>query len=136
MLRCSGAQCSGVRVFGCSGVRVFGVNDIFEGQKGDQGSAPKWPKFNMGRTGHLQEGGKKMAKILGDVKFEHFGPSLRPKKCFQQLTKWGQIDEKLEWGQNSIWGKTGHTPRCPTNPTLQTQEEPHQPCFPEERSSS
>ena len=84
---------------------MFRVIDIFEGQKGDQG------------------GGPKMAKILGGVKFQHFGPPLWPKKCFKQLKKWcrPKIDEKIGWGktrkslrgrpkkgQNSIWGKTGH----------------------------
>ena len=29
-----------------------------------------------------QGGGPKMAKILGGVKFQHFGPPLRSKKCF------------------------------------------------------
>ena len=43
---------------------MFKVNDILEGQEGDQG------------------GGPKMAKILGGVKFQHVGPPLRPKKCF------------------------------------------------------
>ena len=49
----------GVQGFGVFGVRV---DDILEGQKGDQG------------------GGPKMAKILGGAKFQHFGPRLRPKK--------------------------------------------------------
>ena len=41
---------------------MFKVNDILEGQKADQG------------------GGQKMAKIQYGVKFQHFGPPLRPKK--------------------------------------------------------
>ena len=45
-----------VQVFWCLGVQVFRVNDILEGQKGDQGgvkpdvfkrAAQKWWKFNM-----------------------------------------------------------------------------------------
>ena len=59
-------RCSGVQVFRCSGVGVVGwirVNDMWEGQKGDRGA-------------------QKMAKIVGGVKFQHFGPPLLPKKCF------------------------------------------------------
>ena len=33
----------GLCPFGC-----LGVYEILEGQKGDQGGDPKWPKFNMG----------------------------------------------------------------------------------------
>ena len=49
---------------GCLGV-VFKVNDILEGQKGDQGRSPKMESSIWRKTGHLQEGGQKMAKILG-----------------------------------------------------------------------
>ena len=34
----------------CLGVLVFKVNDIWEGQKGDQGGAQKWPKINVGKN--------------------------------------------------------------------------------------
>ena len=50
-----------------------------EGRVGQNGENSLW-----GKTGHLQESGPKMAKMLGGVNFQHFGPPLRPKKCFQQ----------------------------------------------------
>ena len=45
-----------------------------------------------------------MAKILGGVKFQHFGPPLWPKKCFKQLKKWGRpkIEEKIGWSKTRI----------------------------------
>ena len=45
---------------------------------------------------------RKMAKILGGVKFQHFGPPLRPKKCFLQLQKWGwpKIDDNFGCGEH------------------------------------
>ena len=78
--------CLGVEVLGVFGVKVsrcqvvkvlrFRVNDILDGQKGDQGGGPKMAKIQYGgKTGHLQEGGPKMAKILGGVKFQHFWAS-------------------------------------------------------------
>ena len=66
------------------------------------------------------EGGPKKAKIFGGVKFQHFGPPLRPKKVLLTAEKLGRpnIDENFGWGktrtsergwpkkgQNSIWGK-------------------------------
>ena len=56
--------CLGARVLVCRGVKDLVLNDILDGQKGDQG------------------GGQKMAKILGGVKFQQFRPPLRPRKCF------------------------------------------------------
>ena len=39
----------------CVGVLVFEVNDILEGQKGDQGGGPQNGKNSIwGKTGHLQ----------------------------------------------------------------------------------
>ena len=46
---------------------MFGVNDILEGQKGR--GPKKGQNSTWGKTGHLLEGGPKMAKILGEVKF-------------------------------------------------------------------
>ena len=43
---------------------MFEVNDILKGQKGDQGGSPKMAKVQIWcKTGHLEEGGPKMAKI-------------------------------------------------------------------------
>ena len=52
---------------------------------------------------------QKMAKISGGAKIQDFGPPLRPKKCFQQSTKWGRpkIDEKNRVGQNTDILKKG-----------------------------
>ena len=39
---------------GCLGALVFRVDDILEGQKGDQGGAPKLAKIQYGiKHGHL-----------------------------------------------------------------------------------
>ena len=32
---------------------MFRVDDILEGPKVTREGAPNWPKFNMGKTGHL-----------------------------------------------------------------------------------
>ena len=53
--------------------QVFGVIDTFEGQKGDQGGGQKnGQNSTWGKTGHLQEGGPKMAKIQHGVKPDIF----------------------------------------------------------------
>ena len=51
-------------MFQCLCVSGVWGDDILEGQTGDQG------------------GGPKMAKFLDGVKFQHFGPLFRAKKCF------------------------------------------------------
>ena len=56
------------------------VIDILEGQKGDQGGDGQ--NSTWCKTGHLKNYRQKMAKILGGVKFQHFGPPLRQTKCF------------------------------------------------------
>ena len=41
---------------------------------------PKWPKFNKGvKPDIFKRAAQKMAKILGGVKFQNFGPLYRPK---------------------------------------------------------
>ena len=96
-------------MFKCSGVRVFrgvlGVDDILEGQKGYDGGGPKNGQNSIwGKTGHLQEGDPKMAKILGGVKFQHFGPPLRPKKVLLTAEKSGvgpKLTKISRWGENT-----------------------------------
>ena len=94
--RCSGAQvlrCSGAQVLRCSGVQV--LLTFLKVKKVTKEGTQNGQNSTWGKTGHPQEGGQKMAKILGGVKFQHFGPRLWPEKCFKRLKKWGRpkIDE-------------------------------------------
>ena len=72
-----------------------------------------------------------MAKNLGGVKFQHFGPPLWPKKVLLTAEKVGfgpkltkksggvktriSLRERPKKGQNSIWGKTRTSLKLPKN---------------------
>ena len=66
---------------GFLGVLVFEVNDILEGQTGDQGGGHKMAKIQYGVNPDIfKRAAQKWPKFWVGVKFQHFG--LRPKKCF------------------------------------------------------
>ena len=52
-----------------------------------------------------------MVKILDGVNFQHFGPLLRPKMCFQKLKKWcrPKIDQHFGWGKTRTSLKLPHS---------------------------
>ena len=87
-----------VRVFWC--LRLMTLT-FWKVRRLTQGGGPKMAKIQYGVKPDILEGGPKMAKILGGVNFQHFGPPLRPKKCFKQLKKWGRpkIDENFGWSK-------------------------------------
>ena len=57
---------------------MFRVDDILEGQKGDQGGGPKLAKIQCGVKPNIIKRATQMAKFLGGLKFQLFGPPLRP----------------------------------------------------------
>ena len=68
MFRCSGVQvfrCSGVQVFRCSGDQVIRVNDILDGQKGDQGGGSKMAKIQYGQNRTSLRGRPKNGQNFG-----------------------------------------------------------------------
>ena len=58
-----------------------------KGQKGDQGGEPKLAKINHGVKPDIIKRAAQKANIFGGVKFQHFGPFLRPKKVLLTAEK-------------------------------------------------